>query len=177
MPETGISGYASWGSLALSVFILSWLFMKYLPDQRAHEREAAAAKDKVIERMFEVFNKATDQQRQEFLASLTEAQAIFREESAAERNTFERSLKSERESCEKHFERLANVIGESHKSTASMIAAHNERNRQWVELLNREIAAKQALLDSVVAKMENMTVKADVYATVVPPTEPENKKP
>jgi hypothetical protein len=124
-----ISGGAGWVGAGLLGCVLGWLLFVHLP-----------AKDKQITAIFGHLDEATerkdkrlDEQRGEFLRTLSEMSVSFKAEA-----------KAEREACEKHFGTLAESMNSAFKALSEQLAAHAARNQQWAEILKREIEVRQA---------------------------------
>lgn len=112
-----ISGGAGWAGAGLLGLVLAWLLLKHLPD-----------KDRLLTASLEKKDEQIDEQRKEFRASLADMMANFKHEAAAER-----------QACEKHFGTLAESINAAFRTMGDQMQSHAERNRQWLELLKKEL--------------------------------------
>lgn len=139
-PLTGPA--AAWTGAGLLGGVLAWLMFAHLPAKdkqvadliRSHNEQMAAlatAKDHQI-----------DQQRAEFVLTMNTMMTGFRSEAAAER-----------QACERHFEALSGsmttafrTLGDQLATQAREAAAHSERNRQWLDVLKREIEERKAAI-------------------------------
>lgn len=141
-----LSGGAGWVGAGLLGAVLFWLLLKHLPDKDKLLTDHLAVKDSQIARLvlhndelLQAKDERIDAQRAEFTKTLAELATAFKAEAAAER-----------QACEKHFGTLAETmnrafqtLGSQLAAQAEQIASHSERNRQWVDLLKKEIESRK----------------------------------
>ena len=134
-----ISGGAGWAGAGLLGAVLAWLLFIHLP-----------SKDKQIRELIVEHNGTVKVVAEEHSAAMREVTKTFKEET-----------KAERVSCESHFSRLADAMGKASESNMAAMRAlgdqlqnHAERNRQWIELLQKEIQARLAVTSVAQAALE-----------------------
>lgn len=134
-----ISGNTGWVGAGLLGGVLGWLLFVHLPN-----------KDKQIKDLVAEHNGTVKEVADAHAAALKEVTATFKEET-----------KAERVSCETHFSRLADAMSRSNDAIMQSFAAinqqvqnHAERNRQWVELLQKEINSRLAMTNVAQAALE-----------------------